>query len=145
MFHGKIIEEEASVERSSLKEPAWKFSKLTTYAKYEFSRGCFSRNFPKIFKHIWQDTSVEGYYNHCFTYITDNKNMAKPTFRPRGKPDTWTICSHNKNAKTYWKTNAQRGWVSDLLSELQFKLRNNKFFSQEKSLNRTLMCKFYPG
>ena len=51
---------------------------------------------PKIFKHIWQDTSVEGYYNHCFTYITDNKKMTKPTFRPKGRPDKSIICSHSK-------------------------------------------------
>ena len=41
MFHGKIIEAEASVER---------VQPLTTYAEYEFCRGCFSKNFPKIFK-----------------------------------------------------------------------------------------------
>ena len=64
-------------------------------------------------KHIWQDPSVERYYNHCFTYITDNKKVTKPTFRPSGRPDKSTICSHSKNAETYWKTNAQRGWVSD--------------------------------
>ena len=39
--------------------------------------------------------------------------MIKPTFRPRGRPDKSTTCSHNKNAKTYEKTNAQRGRVSD--------------------------------
>ena len=41
MFHGKIIEAEASVER---------VQPLTTYAEYELCRGCFSKNFPKIFK-----------------------------------------------------------------------------------------------
>ena len=41
MFHGKIIEAEASVER---------VQPLTTYAEYELCRGCFSENFPKIFK-----------------------------------------------------------------------------------------------
>ena len=28
-------------------------------------------------------SSVEGYYNHCLTYITEDENMIKPTFRPR--------------------------------------------------------------
>ena len=41
--------------------------------------------------------------------------MTKPTFTPSGRPDKSTICSHNKNAygKTYGKTNAQSGRVSD--------------------------------
>ena len=71
----------------------------------------FQNSFSK--EHIWQDTSVEGYYNHCFIYITGNKNMTKPTFRLRGRPGKSTSCSHNKNAKIYGMINAQRGQLSD--------------------------------
>ena len=37
--------------------------------------------------------------------------MTKPTFTTRGRPNKSTSFSHNKNAKTYGKTNTQRGRV----------------------------------
>ena len=39
--------------------------------------------------------------------------MTKPTFRPSGRPGKSTSCSHNKNAKIYGMTNAQRGRLSN--------------------------------
>ena len=43
---------EAFLGRSSGKELALKFSKLTIYAKYDLCHGCFLRDFNKIFETV---------------------------------------------------------------------------------------------
>ena len=50
MCYRKIIETEASVGRSCVKEVAQKSSKFSTYVECDICYGCFSREFPKIFR-----------------------------------------------------------------------------------------------
>ena len=57
LFHGEIFEAEAFLGRSSGKELALKFSKLTIYAKYDLCHGCFLRDFNKTFKTIVKEQS----------------------------------------------------------------------------------------
>ena len=52
MFHRKIIEVEAPVGRSSVKKLAWKFSMLATYTEYDLHQWCFSKDSPKNFRTV---------------------------------------------------------------------------------------------
>ena len=103
MFHGKVCKT-AGLKIFKADNLCW----IRALPLMLFKR--FPKNFQNNFfkEHIWQDTSIERYYNHCFIYITGNKNMTKPTFRPRGRPGKSTSCSHNKNVKTY------RVWLNRL-------------------------------
>ena len=144
-----------------MKELAWNFTKLTTYAEYELCSGCFSINVLKIFKAVFPKNTSEKiillkgiiytlHYIYIYiTFISQTIKIWLNLLSGRGEGlIIQIVVSTKKNTKAYGETNAQRGQLSE--NNCQSFNSNSKItsflgFFRKKCFKTALMCNFCPG